>query len=112
MGTAPRRVFDLRPSRKQVKLVRKPRAVGILYLPDEVHRTTSLMLDEIAMGARAAVKRTRKQHRSRETRLPFCTFNGGKDVFVDIGSKDLGIAALQQLVRTQMAAASSSHPFS
>jgi len=84
--------------RDKVKLVRKPRAVGILYLPDEVHRTTSLMLDEIAMGARAAVTRTGKQRRSHETRLPFCTFNGGKDVFVDIGSKDLGIAALQQLV--------------
>jgi|TARA_B100000524_G_scaffold271886_1_gene150087 IMP and pyridine-specific 5'-nucleotidase len=83
--------------RDKVKLVRKARAVGILYLPDEVHRTTSLMLDEIAMGARAAVTRLGKT-RKRETRLPFCTFNGGKDVFVDIGSKDLGIAALQQLV--------------
>ena len=30
--------------------------------------------------------------------MPFCTFNGGRDVFVDVGSKDLGIASLQALV--------------
>ena len=34
----------------QVKLVRKKRAVGLLY-EGEVHRTTSLSLDELALQA-------------------------------------------------------------
>lgn len=28
--------------------------------------------------------------------LPFCAFNGGSDVFVDIGNKSLGLDALLQ----------------
>ena len=30
--------------------------------------------------------------------MPFCAFNGGRDVFVDVGSKDLGIASLQRML--------------
>lgn len=29
-------------------------------------------------------------------RLPFCAFNGGNDVFVDIGDKSWGVLACQQ----------------
>jgi IMP and pyridine-specific 5'-nucleotidase len=29
-----------------------------------------------------------------ETPLPFCAFNGGADVFVDVGNKSLGLEAL------------------
>ncbi|KAK3267486.1 hypothetical protein CYMTET_23958 [Cymbomonas tetramitiformis] len=31
-----------------------------------------------------------------ETDLPFCAFNGGGDVFVDVGNKRLGLTALQK----------------
>eukprot|EP00252_Welwitschia_mirabilis_P013964 TRINITY_DN30966_c0_g1_i1.p1 TRINITY_DN30966_c0_g1~~TRINITY_DN30966_c0_g1_i1.p1 ORF type:complete len:116 (-),score=23.27 TRINITY_DN30966_c0_g1_i1:65-364(-) len=29
-----------------------------------------------------------------ESKLPFCAFNGGSDVFVDIGNKSIGLGAL------------------
>jgi IMP and pyridine-specific 5'-nucleotidase len=29
-------------------------------------------------------------------RIPFCAFNGGNDVFVDIGDKSFGVRACQQ----------------
>lgn len=33
-----------------------------------------------------------------ETPVPFCAFNGGADVFVDIGNKSLGLHALMKFV--------------
>ena len=29
-----------------------------------------------------------------EAKVPFCAFNGGNDVFVDVGNKSLGLACL------------------
>ena len=31
--------------------------------------------------------------------LPYCAFNGGNDVFVDVGNKSLGLQALQRHLR-------------
>ena len=31
--------------------------------------------------------------------LPFCAFNGGGDVFVDVGNKSLGLEALMQYLK-------------
>lgn len=31
-----------------------------------------------------------------DAKIPFCTFNGGRDVFVDIGSKEIGLTALKK----------------
>lgn len=80
----------------KVKLVRKTRAVGLLY-EGEMHRTTTLMLDELAVHARQAVREEQRTNRALAS-MPFCAFNGGRDVFVDVGSKDLGIASLQRMV--------------
>jgi IMP and pyridine-specific 5'-nucleotidase len=30
------------------------------------------------------------------SKLPFCAFNGGNDVFVDVGNKSLGLDALMR----------------
>jgi IMP-specific 5'-nucleotidase len=30
--------------------------------------------------------------------VPFCAFNGGNDVFVDIGNKSLGLHALKKFI--------------
>ncbi|EOD33502.1 hypothetical protein EMIHUDRAFT_455795 [Emiliania huxleyi CCMP1516] len=78
----------------KVKLVRKERAVGVLYEAEkhrtELHRTTTLMLDELAVHARQAVREEQRTNAALRS-MPFCAFNGGRDVFVDVGSKDLGI---------------------
>ena len=50
----------------QTKLIRKKRAVGLLYEPREVHRTTALMLDELAVGARKAVRTEQRTNRMLE----------------------------------------------
>ena len=28
--------------------------------------------------------------------IPYCAFNGGSDVFIDVGNKRVGVAALQK----------------
>mmetsp|Transcript_54555 Transcript_54555/g.130152 ORF Transcript_54555/g.130152 Transcript_54555/m.130152 type:complete len:495 (+) Transcript_54555:110-1594(+) len=79
----------------KVKLVRKERAVGLLYT-GHLHRSTAYFLDELALRARDAVKRLHQQAGGKK--LPFCTFNGGRDVFVDVGTKEMGIDVLRGLV--------------
>ena len=48
------------------------------------------MLPDGALVAQEALK---------EFTIPYCAFNGGKDVFVDVGNKALGLRALQVIVR-------------
>ena len=36
------------------------------------------------------------QHQLVDSPLPFCAFNGGQDVFVDIGNKSIGLEALMK----------------
>lgn len=33
--------------------------------------------------------------------LPFCAFNGGNDVFVDVGNKSIGLDALMRFIGAQ-----------
>jgi IMP and pyridine-specific 5'-nucleotidase len=57
----------------------------------DVKKSTRFFLDELALRARKEVKAIK-------ARLPFCTFNGGSDVFVDVGTKQVGIDVLRDLV--------------
>ena len=36
-----------------------------------------------------------------DAKIPFCAFNGGNDVFVDVGNKSLGLEALMQYLGTE-----------
>ena len=62
-------------------MIRKERAVGVVPLAPTVYE----VLEELAISV---------QTRLCCAPLPFCAFNGGGDVFVDIGNKSLGLAAL------------------
>ena len=76
-----------------VLLVRKERAVGVLPRNASGGRALSYeVLEELTLAAQEAL--ATKGPRS----VPTCAFNGGRDVFVDIGSKALGIRALQGLL--------------
>lgn len=68
--------------RLPVDVVRKQRSVGVV---PRVH-TIYEVLEELAIT-------TQSQLRDRVP-LPFCAFNGGADVFVDLGNKSLGLEAL------------------
>ena len=72
-----------------VTVIRKERAVGIIPRGGNAARALSYeVLEEITLAAQDALS-------ARGPRgVPTCAFNGGHDVFVDIGTKALGIRAL------------------
>ena len=83
-----------------VLIIRKERAVGIIADPSANEhvpgayggtRLSYEVLEEIALLLQAHLK-------AEAWGIPYCCFNGGHDVFLDIGDKSLGIRALQRLV--------------
>jgi len=83
-----------------VLVIRKERAVGIIPNPKGretmqgayTGRLTYETLEEVALTVQAHLTAHSK------VAIPFCAFNGGHDVFIDVGSKALGIRALQARV--------------
>ena len=84
-------------------VIRKKRAVGIIEEPRRLDITmgpgtrdrTSFRreaLDEVVLRVQAALN-------SLNSTIPFCAFNGGNDVFVDIGNKRVGVVGLQEFLR-------------
>ncbi|KAI1212782.1 IMP-specific 5-nucleotidase [Annulohypoxylon truncatum] len=76
-------------------LMRKDRAVGIIprdpavRIPRESLEETVLVVQkilELSVGGRDFDNKV----------VPFCAFNGGRDVFVDIGDKSWGVSVCQQ----------------
>ncbi|KAK3364401.1 IMP-specific 5-nucleotidase [Lasiosphaeria hispida] len=73
-------------------VMRKDRAVGIipltpdLRIPRESLEETVLVVQKILELSSAG----------RSRRVPFCAFNGGRDVFVDIGDKSWGVTVCQR----------------
>ena len=73
-------------------LMRKDRAVGIIprtpdiRIPRESLEETVLVVQKILELSAAG----------RSRRVPFCAFNGGRDVFVDIGDKSWGVTVCQR----------------
>lgn len=65
-----------------VQVMRKPRAVGIIPAGATIYE----VLEELAITVQQQLTPT----------MPFCAFNGGNDVFVDIGNKSLGLEALMK----------------
>ncbi|KKK23139.1 hypothetical protein P175DRAFT_0502534 [Aspergillus ochraceoroseus IBT 24754] len=72
-----------------VSVLRKDRAVGVYpQSRGQLHRE---QLEETVLVVQNTVERS-----AVGSRLPFCAFNGGNDVFVDIGDKSWGVRACQQ----------------
>lgn len=70
-------------------VVRKYRGVGLV--PNPGCKLTREQLEETVL-----VTRRRLESSSSAQRIKFCAFDGGSDVWVDIASKDLGVASLQR----------------
>eukprot|EP01018_Ginkgo_biloba_P021435 Gb_01195 [translate_table: standard] len=64
-----------------VEITRKPRAVGAIPKEPTIYE----VLEEMALTVQMQLV---------DAKLPFCAFNGGTDVFVDIGNKSVGLGAL------------------
>jgi IMP and pyridine-specific 5'-nucleotidase len=77
--------------RLPAKILRKSRAVGIFPNPD--CKLTREQLEETVLVVQHTLDTSPKVA---EANIPFCAFNGGSDVFVDIGDKSLGVQGCQK----------------
>jgi len=66
--------------RMPVNVLRKERAVGVIPQGPTIYE----VLEDLAIAVQNRL----------DSKLPFCAFNGGNDVFVDVGNKSLGLEAL------------------
>ena len=73
-------------------LMRKDRAVGIIPLDPEI-RIPRESLEETVLVVQKILELSTA---GRSRRVPFCAFNGGRDVFVDIGDKSWGVTVVQR----------------
>jgi IMP and pyridine-specific 5'-nucleotidase len=64
-----------------VDVMRKEYAVGILPRSGTVYEN----LEELSIGAMIELS---------DAEVPYCAFNGGNDVFVDVGNKNIGLQTL------------------
>lgn len=88
--------------RLKCQIIRKQRAVGNLQyffnfetectgLVPENSKLTRECLEEAVIAS----QRTLSHHPVAE-KIPFCCFNGGNDVWIDVGDKSLGVSVLQR----------------
>ncbi|ODV91206.1 hypothetical protein CANCADRAFT_2922 [Tortispora caseinolytica NRRL Y-17796] len=78
--------------RLPAEILRKERAVGIIAVDGAKLRREDL--EEVVLGVQK-----RLDFLSVSQRIQFCCFNGGQDVFVDIGDKRLGVKCLQRYLK-------------
>ncbi|KAG0602812.1 hypothetical protein M758_10G043100 [Ceratodon purpureus] len=74
--------------RVPIDIIRKPRAVGAVPKDPTIYE----VLEEMALTVQVQLM---------QSGLPFCAFNGGNDVFVDVGNKSVGLRALMKYLNTK-----------
>ncbi|KIX93932.1 uncharacterized protein Z520_10269 [Fonsecaea multimorphosa CBS 102226] len=89
----------IRTLRLQAKVLRKERAVGI-YTADQSKKLTREQLEETVLVVQQVVETSINTAHSEKPApyadIPFTVFNGGADVFLDIGDKSLGVQSCQK----------------
>ncbi|KAF3760015.1 putative Ins1, inosine 5'-monophosphate-specific 5'-nucleotidase [Cryphonectria parasitica EP155] len=78
-------------------VMRKDRAVGIIPEPEGA-RIPRESLEETVLVVQRLLENSLA---GRRKEVPFCAFNGGRDVFVDIGDKSWGVTVCQQYFERQ-----------
>ena len=73
-----------------VNVLRKERAVGI-YPSEKGLKLSREQLEETVLVVQRVLEMS-----DAGRRIPFCAFNGGNDIFVDIGDKSWGVMACQR----------------
>jgi IMP and pyridine-specific 5'-nucleotidase len=73
-------------------LLRKDRAVGLIPDPPTA-RIPRESLEETVLVVQKILELSGP---GRQRRVPFCAFNGGRDVFVDIGDQSWGVTVCQR----------------
>ena len=87
--------FDdcIRTLRLPAKVLRKERAVGIYPDAALARKFTREQLEETVLVVQQMVEMSDEVMKGG---IPFCAFNGGNDVFLDIGDKSLGVQGCQK----------------
>ncbi|RDA88933.1 hypothetical protein CP532_0664 [Ophiocordyceps camponoti-leonardi (nom. inval.)] len=75
-------------------VIRKARAVGIIPEPATARIARESLEETVLAVQRTLELVVSKQEKGSE--IPFCAFNGGRDVFVDIGDKSWGVSVCQR----------------
>ena len=78
------------------KVIRKKRAVGLV--PRSGETIPREALDETVLRCQSALS---KMHDGRGSGLPYCSFNGGRDMWTDVGNKRVGVQVLQSYLGIQ-----------
>jgi hypothetical protein len=73
----------------RARIIRKKRAIGLVPQPDQV--LTREALDETVLRCQDKLQ---KMNKGTGPSIPFCAFNGGRDMWVDIGNKRVGVEVL------------------
>ena len=83
-----------------VRILRKEKAIGLISQPGL--QLSREQLDEFALSAQRRLSNFQHINSIESAKngiydniLPFCAFNGGSDVWVDIGNKLIGVSILQ-----------------
>lgn len=80
----------------KAKVLRKERAVGI-FVADQSQKLTREQLEETVLVVQQVVETSISATPPPiHAGIPYTVFNGGADVFLDIGDKSLGVQACQQ----------------
>mmetsp|Transcript_3945 Transcript_3945/g.11810 ORF Transcript_3945/g.11810 Transcript_3945/m.11810 type:complete len:405 (+) Transcript_3945:111-1325(+) len=74
------------------KVLRKSRGVGLIKMGSA--KASREQLDELALRAKHEINEL-------QLGIRFCAFNGGQDVWVDIGDKLVGVQALQNFLQCE-----------
>ncbi|CAJ1943018.1 unnamed protein product [Cylindrotheca closterium] len=70
-------------------VIRKKRSIGLA--PQPGHVIPREALDETVLRCQSKLS---KMNQGSGSNLPFCAFNGGRDVWVDVGNKKVGVQVL------------------
>ena len=86
---------SLRDQNLRARVLRKRRSVGLVPRDDE--KVPREALDETVLRVQAELEGGEAAGDAATTppRLPFCAFNGGRDAWVDVGNKRVGVQVLQ-----------------
>lgn len=80
----------------QAKVLRKERAVGI-YAADQSVKLNREQLEETVLVVQSVIETSLSANpRPAHSHIPYTVFNGGADVFLDVGDKSLGVQACQR----------------
>ena len=76
------------------RFIRKKRSVGLVPSGGEAPPIPREALDETVLRVQDDLAKMMRSTRIK-TPLPYCAFNGGRDVWVDVGNKRVGVQILQ-----------------